>query len=146
MNTKIAAIGADHAGFKYKEYLKKVLVKEGYTILDKGTNSEDSVDYPDFAHPVAITVENKEAALGVVICGSGNGVCISANKHQQVRAALAWNVEVAEIVRKHNDANVLCIPARFVSKEMAKKMLLAFLHTDFEGGRHGRRVDKIACM
>lgn len=146
MDSKKVAIGNDHAGVSYKKYLSKVLVEAGFDVVNLGANTEDSVDYPDFAHPVATAVENKEVSFGVLICGSGNGVCMTANKHIGVRAALAWNVEVAEVVRQHNDANVLCIPARFVSKQKAKKMILAFLATDFEGGRHQRRVDKIGCV
>jgi ribose 5-phosphate isomerase B len=137
------AVGADHAGFQYKEDLKEMLRKEGFTPDDKGTHSLDSVDYPDFAHPVASMVARGEAACGILVCGSGNGVCMTANKHADVRAALCWNVELAQLARQHNNANVLCIPARFVSYEDAVAMVEAFLSTPFEGGRHVRRVEKM---
>lgn len=139
------AIGADHAGFEYKELLKKWLEKNGYPVKDFGTFNTDSVDYPDFAHPVASAVEKKEFDLGLLLCGSANGVAITANKHQGVRAALCWNEEVAELARHHNNANIVCIPARFVSYELAEKILDRFLHASFEGGRHERRVEKISC-
>jgi ribose 5-phosphate isomerase B len=139
------AIGADHAGFEYKELLKKWLEKNGYPVRDFGTFNTDSVDYPDFAHPVASAVEKKEFNLGLLLCGSANGVAITANKHQGVRAAICWNEEVAELARHHNNANIVCIPARFVSYEVAEKILDRFLHTSFEGGRHERRVEKISC-
>jgi ribose 5-phosphate isomerase B len=144
MMNKIA-IGADHAGYEYKELLKKWLTKNGYTVKDFGTNSLDSVDYPDFAHPVAEAVEKKECETGLLLCGSANGVAITANKHQDIRAALCWTEEVAELARLHNNANVICIPARFVSYEEAEKILDRFLHSSFEGGRHERRVSKISC-
>ena len=140
------AIGADHAGFEFKELLKKHLEKNGHEIKDFGTNGTQSVDYPDFAHPVAQAVENNEAAFGILICGSANGVAITANKHQKIRAAICWEEEIAELARKHNDANVICIPARFVSETLAEKMVSAFLSTAFEGGRHANRVNKIACI
>ena len=139
------AIGADHAGFEFKEALKVWLVKEGYTIKDFGTHSLESVDYPDFAHPVSNAVEKNEFDLGVLLCGSANGVAITANKHQGIRAALCWTEEVAELARQHNNANVICIPSRFVSYELAEKILDRFLHSSFEGGRHDRRVSKISC-
>lgn len=138
-------IGADHAGFAYKEILKTQLQAWGWQVDDKGTHSTDSVDYPDFAHPVASAVAGGAAAFGVLICGSGEGVCITANKHQGVRAALVWNHEVAQLSRQHNDANVICLPARFVSEEDAKEMLRLFIETAFEGGRHENRVAKISC-
>ncbi|MBS1615957.1 MAG: ribose 5-phosphate isomerase B [Bacteroidetes bacterium] len=138
------AIGADHAGFEYKERLKKHLVALHRTPDDKGTHSADSVDYPDFAHPVATMVERGEAALGILVCGSGNGVCMTANKHAGIRAALCWNVELAKLARQHNNANVLCLPARFVSYEEAEAMADAFLNTAFEGGRHERRIEKMS--
>lgn len=140
------AIGADHAGFEYKEQLKKVLRDAQLTPDDKGTHSADSVDFPDFAHPVASMVERGEAACGILVCGSGNGVCMTANKHTGVRAALCWTVELAQLARQHNDANVLCIPARFVSFEDAQAMMEAFINTPFEGGRHERRVAKMALL
>ncbi len=139
------AIGADHAGFEYKELLKKWLEKNGYPVKDFGTFNTESVDYPDFAHPVAEAVEKREFSLGLLLCGSANGVAITANKHQGIRAALCWNEEVAELARHHNNANIVCIPARFVSYELAEKILDRFLHSSFEGGRHDKRVDKISC-
>lgn len=137
------AIGGDHAGFEYKEVLKKFL--SDYTVKDFGPYSADSVDYPDFAHPLAAAVENKEFTYGILLCGSANGVAITANKHQGIRAGLCWEKEVASLVRKHNNANVLCIPARFVSEEEAKEITATFLNTEFEGGRHQNRVEKISC-
>jgi ribose 5-phosphate isomerase B len=139
------AIGSDHAGFDCKEDLISILEAKGLLFKDFGSFSKDTVDYPDFAHPVAISVEKGEAAFGVLLCGSANGVAISANKHQGVRAAICWGEELAELARKHNDANVLCIPARFVKDGVAEKMLELFMNTPFEGGRHQTRVDKIAC-
>jgi ribose 5-phosphate isomerase B len=139
------AIGSDHAGFEHKEVLKEWLTNNGYEVSDFGAHSLDSVDYPDFAHPVADAVEKKEASLGVLLCGSANGVAITANKHQGIRAALCWTEEIAALARQHNNANVVCIPARFVSNQQAEKILKTFLQTEFEGGRHSRRVDKISC-
>ncbi len=138
------AIGSDHAGFAYKERIKEVLTALGWEFSDKGTQSIESTDYPDYAHPVAEMVENGQAAAGILICGSGNGVCMTANKHQGVRAALCWAKELAELARQHNNANVLCIPERFVDFDTAKAMVEAFLSTDFEGGRHERRAEKIS--
>ena len=143
-DTKIKiAIGADHAGFEYKEILKTYLMD--YEVEDFGTHSLDSVDYPDFAHPVASAVESGAFTYGILLCGSANGVAITANKHQGIRAGLCWENEVASLVRKHNNANVLCIPARFVSEELAKEITTTFLNTEFEGGRHQNRVDKVSC-
>jgi len=139
------ALGADHAGFEYKELLKTWLSKNGYLTKDFGTYSLESADYPDFAHPVASAVEQKEFDLGVLVCGSANGVAMTANKHQGIRAAICWTEELASLARLHNNANVLCLPARFISKELAEKILDKFLHTAFEGGRHDRRVSKIGC-
>jgi ribose 5-phosphate isomerase B len=139
------AIGADHAGFEYKEHLKKWLQANGYEVKDYGTMSADSADYPDFAHPVAESVEKDQATLGVLICGSANGVAITANKHQGVRAAICWNEELAALARQHNNANIVCLPARYVSYEQAEKITDRFLHENFEGGRHERRVSKISC-
>jgi ribose 5-phosphate isomerase B len=137
------AIGADHAGFEYKEALKNMLAAAGWQVSDKGTYSLDSVDYPDFAHPVASMVEEGKAAAGILVCGSGNGVCMTANKHKGIRAALCWTEELASLARQHNNANVICIPSRFLSLEVAEKMASVFLATAFEGGRHERRVEKI---
>ncbi|MCC6600407.1 MAG: ribose 5-phosphate isomerase B [Crocinitomicaceae bacterium] len=137
-------IGADHAGFRLKEFLKTALEKEGYISSDHGTYSEESTDYPDYAHPVAMAVE-KDGAPGILICGSANGVCMTANKHEGIRAALCWNIEVAELARLHNDANIICLPARFLSEKEALEMVLIFLSTPFEGGRHQQRVNKISC-
>lgn len=136
-------IGGDHAGFEYKGHVIKALQDAGLTVEDKGTFSADSTDYPDYAHPVAEMVETGNAAAGILICGSGNGVCMTANKHQGIRAALCWNEELASLARLHNNANILCIPARFVSEETALKMVDVFLNTAFEGGRHQNRVSKI---
>lgn len=137
------ALGCDHAGFHYKEHIKKVLEQQGWQVADKGTYSEDSTDYPDFAHPVADMVESGKAAAGILICGSGNGVCITANKHKGIRAALCWNEELAMLARQHNNANILCMPSRFVNLSVAENMAALFLKTPFEGGRHERRVEKI---
>lgn len=144
MSTSIKiAIGADHAGFEYKEMLRTFL--SDHEVTDFGTHSPDSVDYPDFAHPVADAVESKAATFGILVCGSANGVAITANKHQGIRAAICWQTEIAELARKHNNANILCIPARFISEELAKEITALFLNTEFEGGRHGTRVGKISC-
>lgn len=143
--TQRIAIGGDHAGVAYKSKLIKYLEEQGFAVKDFGPFSSDSVDYPDFVHPLSLSLEAGEADLGLVICGSGNGVAITANKHQGIRAALCWNEELAALSRQHNDANVLAIPARFVSYEMAEKMVETFLTTPFEGGRHQGRVTKIAC-
>jgi ribose 5-phosphate isomerase B len=140
---KKLAIACDHAGFHYKEMIKKHLAGK-YEIKDFGTFSRDSVDYPDFVHPAATSVENGENEFGILICGSGNGVQITANKHQGIRCALCWEVELAELARQHNNANMLAVPARFVSEELALKMVDAFLSTEFEGGRHQNRVEKIS--
>lgn len=143
-NIKIA-IGADHAGFEYKALLTTHLKEAGYEVKDFGTYSLDSVDYPDFAHPVASAVESTEYTFGILVCGSANGVAITANKHQHIRAAICWLNELAALSRQHNNANILCIPARFVSEDLAKEMTTTFLNTEFEGGRHAGRVDKISC-
>lgn len=137
------SIGNDHAGTGYKEMIQEKLESMGHSVINHGTNSEDSVDYPDFVHPVAQDVENGTADLGVIICGSGNGANMTANKHQGVRSALCWNVEIAKLAREHNNANVLSIPARFVAKDLAVDMLETFVNTEFEGGRHQTRVNKI---
>jgi ribose 5-phosphate isomerase B len=138
------AIGADHAGFNYKEMLKSFLAEQ-YELKDFGTYSKDSVDYPDFAHPVASAVESGEFEFGILVCGSANGVAITANKHQGIRAAICWDTELALLARQHNNANVICIPERFVSEHIAQEMATTFLTTKFEGGRHANRVDKISC-
>ena len=139
------SIGCDHAGTDYKASLIKHLEAKGYTVINRGTDGHDSVDYPDFAHPVAQDIETGAAQLGVLICGSANGVAITANKHQGIRAALCWNNEVAALARLHNDANIICLPARFISLSDALAFTDTFLNTDFEGGRHANRVKKIAC-
>lgn len=139
------AIGGDHAGYQYKQTLTGQLRAQGYIIKDFGPASEASVDYPDHVHPLAQAVEKQAVDWGILICGSGNGVAITANKHPQVRAALCWTPEVAELARRHNNANILCIPARFVSAEIAQEMVRQFLTTAFEGGRHQNRVAKITC-
>lgn len=139
------AIGSDHAGFDYKETLVAYLKELGHDVQDFGPATGDSVDYPDYAHPVATSVEKEENTLGILICGSANGVAITANKHQGIRAAIAWQNEIAALARQHNNANILCIPARFIDLELAKKIANTFITTDFEGGRHATRVNKIAC-
>lgn len=143
--TKPVAIGSDHAGFDYKDDLISFLEGKGITFHDFGTHSTDSVDYPDFAHPVANAVEKGEAAFGILLCGSANGVAITANKHQGIRAAICWGDELAQLARLHNNANIICIPARFVREGDAEKMVDTFMSTHFEGGRHDNRVKKIAC-
>lgn len=140
---KVIALGCDHAGFDYKDAVMDLLKERGFEINNKGTDSLDSVDYPDFVHPVAADVQTGKVACGIVMCGSGNGVAITVNKHAGIRAALCWTKELAELARQHNNANILAIPVRFVSKEVALEMVKAFLDTEFEGGRHQRRVDKI---
>lgn len=143
--SKPIAIGSDHAGFDYKETLISVLEAKGLAYTDFGTHSKDSADYPDYAHPVAEAVENGDAAFGILVCGSGNGVAITANKHQGVRAAICWGEELAKLAREHNNANIICIPSRFVRESDAEKMVALFITTEFEGGRHEKRVGKIAC-
>jgi len=144
MSYKIA-LGGDHAGYTYKKEIIAYLTSAGHTIQDCGPFSDASVDYPDFSHPVATAVEKGEADFGILICGSGNGVCMTANKHQGVRAGLCWTPELAQLTRQHNNANVLCLPARFISLEVAVECVKAFIETPFEGGRHENRVNKIAC-
>lgn len=145
MNQKKIVIGADHAGFHYKSAIMRHLKSFGYEVIDKGTFSEQSADYPDFAHPTAEAIEKGEAERGILICGSGNGVAMTANKHKGIRAALCWTPEVAALARQHNDANIICLPARFVSLQDAVRMVDVFLQTPFEGGRHLNRVQKINC-
>jgi len=143
---KKIVIGSDHAGYEYKDHLIKFVLYQDCELIDKGTYSEDSVDYPDFVHPVVKAVINQEADMGILICGTGNGVAMTANKYKEIRAGLCWNTNIAKLVRQHNDANILCIPARFVGKRMATMMVHAFLNTEFDGGRHKRRIDKMcAC-
>jgi len=137
-------IASDHAGFEMKEFLKKSLEEKGFKLKDLGTYSADSVDYSDFIHPLARAVNNGTNTLGIIICGSGNGAQMVANKYPNVRAALCWNVELAELARMHNDANIISIPGRFIEQKLALEMALIFLNTDFEGGRHERRVRKIS--
>jgi ribose 5-phosphate isomerase B len=139
------AIGSDHAGHHYRVALIGHLESQGFSIIDMGPPSADSVDYPDFVHPVAEALEQGDADVGIVLCGSGNGVAMTANKHSHVRAALCWNMEIAKLAREHNDANIIAIPARYVSEDLATRMVDVFLNTPFEGGRHQRRVDKISC-
>jgi len=139
------AIGNDHAGTEYKNAIIKHLESLGHEVINHGTNGDSSVDYPDFAHLVAKQVHNAEVDLGILLCGSANGVMMTANKYANVRAGLCWNKEIAAIVRLHNDANVLGIPARFTAEKQAIEMVETFLNTDFEGGRHQRRIDKMMC-
>jgi len=145
MSKVIIPIGADHAGFQLKERVKAHLEEKGYEVKDFGCYSEESIDYPDYAHPVASMVEENENMLGIVICGSGNGINMTANKHQGIRSALCWKKEIAELARQHNNANVIALPARFISEEEGIEMIDVFLATAFEGGRHQNRVNKIAC-
>lgn len=139
------AIGADHAGYELKEFIKQHLLDNAHHVLDFGTHGTASVDYPDYAHPTANAVETAQAEMGILICGSANGVAITANKHAGIRAALCWLPQIAELARQHNNANIICIPARFVSTQMALDMVDVFLSTPFEGGRHANRVAKIDC-
>lgn len=144
MQIKTISIGADHAGFPYKDSIKRWLLTQGFQIIDHGTNSEASVDYPDFVHPVGNDITMNKSELGIVMCGSGNGVAMTVNKHQKVRAALCWKIELALLARQHNNANVLAIPVRFISEETALDMVKIFVAAEFEGGRHERRVKKIS--
>lgn len=144
MGKKVIAIGNDHAGTAYKFEIIKYLESIGYKVLNFGTDTNDSMDYPDAIHPTACAVETGDAAMGIILCGSGNGAQITANKHQGIRAALCWNNELVELARLHNDANILAIPARFVSLEQALGFVKIYLNTQFEGGRHQNRVDKIS--
>ncbi len=144
MKTKIG-IAADHAGFLYKKQLLEYFEKKGFSVVDFGTNSTDSVDYPDYAHALGKAMDKGEIEKGIVICGSANGITMSVNKHQSVRAAICWNEEIALLARQHNDANVCGIPARFIDYELAESIVQLFLDTKFEGGRHQKRVSKISC-
>ena len=143
MNIKVIGLACDHAAYELKEYLKTVLDSKGIEYKDFGCFSSESVDYPDFAHPLAEAVESGECYPGIAMCGTGNGISMTLNKHQGIRAALCWNEEIARLARQHNDANILSMPARFISKEEAVKIMEAFLSSDFEGGRHERRIKKI---
>lgn len=140
---KKIAFACDHAGYKMKEFLVAKLKENNYEVKDFGTYSEESVDYPDFAHPMAEALENNEFDIGISICGSGNGISMTVNKHQKIRAALCWNEEISKFARLHNDANICSLPARFISKKQALKIVHIFLNTDFEGGRHIQRIKKI---
>jgi len=142
----IIPIGADHAGFTLKESIINHLRKKGFTTQDFGCSSEESIDYPDYAHPVAEFIESHPGSLGILICGSGNGISMTANKHQGIRSAICWKKEIAILARQHNNANIITLPARFISTEEALEMIDVFFNTDFEGGRHQLRVDKIACI
>lgn len=139
------AIGGDHAGFEYKKVILRWLQSQNFQTSDFGPYTPESFDYPDAVHPLATAIEKGECDLGILICGSGNGVCMTANKHQNIRAGLVWNVELAKLTRQHNDANVICIPARFIDSELALECVKAFIETPFDGGRHALRVNKIAC-
>jgi ribose 5-phosphate isomerase B len=144
MNKLSIAIGCDHAGFELKEVLKKYLIEKGHTIKDVGTHSDERADYPDFAHQVALAVEKKEVDFGLLMCGSGNGINMAANKHKAIRSALCWNSEIAKLARQHNDANILTLPARYIDVNEAKACVDVFFTTAFEGGRHMDRVNKIS--
>jgi ribose 5-phosphate isomerase B len=137
------AIASDHAGYGMKEHIKKYLQEHGHDVRDLGARTDESSDYPDFAHPLAIAVENNEVDLGISMCGSGNGINMAANKHAGIRSALCWSTEIASLARAHNNANICALPARFITEELAKKIIDTFLTTSFEGGRHQRRIDKI---
>mgnify|MGYP004553843507 FL=1 len=141
---KKIGIASDHAGYQMKEYIKEFLTKQGYEVKDFGTHSTESMDYPDVAHPLALAIESGEIPMGIALCGSGNGISMTLNKHKGVRAALCWNTELAALARQHNDANVLSLPARFISNEQAKGIVESYLSAKFEGGRHLRRVEKIS--
>lgn len=143
----MAKIGmaCDHAGYELKEYLKKILIRRGNEVVDFGTNSPESMDYPDTAHPLAEALEAGKVDFGVSMCGSGNGITMTLNKHQKVRAALCWKPEIAALAKQHNNANILSMPARFISRRMAVRILDAYLNAKFEGGRHQRRIEKIPC-
>lgn len=143
---KIIPIGCDHAGFPLKQAIIKHFSDLGYQFKDFGTYSEDSIDYPDYGHPVAEFVEQNEGTLGIAICGSGNGINMTVNKHQGIRGALCWTTEISALARQHNDANVLVMPGRFVSVEEGIEITEIFLNTEFEGGRHQKRIEKIGCM
>ena len=140
------SIGNDHAGVDYKDAIVSYLISKGHEVLNHGTDSEDSVDYPDFIHPVAQDVSSKKSGLGIIICGSGNGASMTANKYQDIRSALCWSKEIVALARQHNNANILSLPARFISRPQAIARVEVYINTDFEGGRHQNRIDKIPCM
>lgn len=140
---KIVGMASDHAGFQMKEYLKSLLIDKGYTVKDFGAYSSESMDYPDTAHPLAEAVEKGEVEFGIAICGSGNGICMTVNKHQGIRAALCWTPELGALAKQHNNANILSLPARFISEELARDIVKAYMSAEFEGGRHQRRIEKI---
>lgn len=146
ISTGSIAIGCDHAGFTLKTKIINHLQSKGFTLDDKGCYSEESIDYADYAHPVASQVENNPGSLGILLCGSGNGINMTANKHQGVRSALCWTPEIAKLAREHNDANILTLPARFLTDEVALEIVDIFFATEFEGGRHQKRIEKIPCM
>ncbi len=141
--SKTLALGCDQGGYELKEYIKIKIAESGYSVRDFGTFTPESIDYPDVAHPLALAVENGQYPVAILICGSGNGVCMTANKHAAIRAALCWNTEIARLARQHNDANILCLPGRFISQYEALSAVMVFLTTEFEGGRHKTRIDKI---
>lgn len=143
LNLLSIGLASDHAGYELKLYVKQLLESMGANVYDYGCHSAESCDYADFVHPLAEAVENGACDYGVAMCGTANGMAITANKHQQIRAGIAWNDEISSLTRRHNNANMLCIPARFVTKEEAKKIVETFFSTDFEGGRHERRIEKI---
>ena len=138
-------MGSDHAGFELKEIIKEYLTDKEYQIEDKGCFSLESVDYPDFVHPTAEAVENNDVDFGIIICGSANGVSMTANKRQKIRSAIAWVPEIAKLAKEHNNANILALPARYISSDLAKEIVDAYINAEFEGGRHQKRVDKIPC-
>lgn len=144
-SSKVIPIGCDHAGFELKQSIIKYLQSKGYEVIDKGCYSEESIDYADYAHPVALYVEENPGVKGILLCGSGNGINMTANKHQGIRSALCWETEIAKLAREHNDANILTLPARFITEQKALEMIDVFFNTEFEGGRHQRRIEKIPC-
>ena len=141
--SKTLALGCDQGGYELKEYIKIKIAESGYSVRDFGTYTPESIDYPDVAHPVASAVENGQYPMAILICGSGNGICMTANKHEGIRAALCWNTDIARLARQHNDANIICLPGRFISQYEALSAVITFLTTDFDGGRHKTRIDKI---
>jgi ribose 5-phosphate isomerase B len=142
---KKIAIGGDHAGFEFKQLIIEHLTALGFDVKDFGTYSSDSTDYPDYAHPVSLAVKKGEFEKGILICGSGNGVAMTANKHDGIRAAICWNTELSKLARQHNDANILCLPARFISIHLGRNIVDEFINTSFDGGRHQRRIQKMSC-